>query len=169
MKAIARPNNDTLYVTSILDLRNEPVVVHYPAFDSKFVALETSAYDHYCDVPLSTTKGDFKKPVNVLYYTDRTKGYKGEPVKGVDKIIKMSGDFPHRVPAGDAPRGRTGTHEEKPCGHAERSRCKRFPSFSESRKNRWKRSIFPAYSSDFGIYENNFLGSDAVRVQSHHL
>ena len=41
MQGIVRPNNDTLYVASTLDLRNEPVIVHYPAFDSKFVCLET--------------------------------------------------------------------------------------------------------------------------------
>ena len=93
VRAIARPNNETLYVATLLDLRSDPVVVHYPAFDSKFVSLETSAYDHYCDIPLSTTKGDFKKPVTMLYYTERTKGYSGEPVKGVDKYMKMSGDF----------------------------------------------------------------------------
>jgi hypothetical protein len=40
MQAIARPNNDTLYVTSVLDLRNEPVIISYPAFDSKFVCLD---------------------------------------------------------------------------------------------------------------------------------
>ena len=93
MRAIARPNNDTLYVPSTLDLRNEPVIVYYPAFDSKFVNLETSAYDHYIDIPLSTTKGDFNKPTNILYYSARTKGYSGEPVKGVNKIMEMSGDF----------------------------------------------------------------------------
>ena len=92
-KTIARPNNDTLYVTSTLDLRSEPVIVSYPVFDSKFVALEISAYDHYVDIPLTTTKGDFKKPTKVLYYTQRTQGYDGGPVEGVDKIIEMTGDF----------------------------------------------------------------------------
>ena len=53
--AIAGPNNDTLYVISALDLRKEPVVISYPSFDSKFVSLETSSFDHYCDIPLSTT------------------------------------------------------------------------------------------------------------------
>jgi len=91
--AIARPNNDTLYAGCMLDLRAEPVVVEYPAFDSKYVVLETSAYDHYCDVPLSTTRGDFKKPTRILYYTERTKGYSGEPVEGVDKVVEMTGDF----------------------------------------------------------------------------
>ncbi len=59
MQAIARPNNDTLYASSALDLRNEAVIVSYPAFDSKYVALEISAYDHYDDIPLSTTKARF--------------------------------------------------------------------------------------------------------------
>lgn len=92
-KGIARPNNDTLYVPTLMDLRNDAVVVSYPAFDSKFVCLETSAYDHYCGVPLTTTKGDFKKPTKLLFYTERTKGYDGEPVEGVDQIIEMTGDF----------------------------------------------------------------------------
>jgi hypothetical protein len=93
MKGIARPNNDTLYQMIVLDLRNEPVIVEYPAIDSKFVALETSGYAHYCDMPLLTAKGDFKKPVKLLFYTDRTKGYRGEKIKGVDRIIKADGDF----------------------------------------------------------------------------
>ena len=44
-QAIARPNNDTLYAGCMLDLRAEPVIVEYPAFDSTYVSLETSAYD----------------------------------------------------------------------------------------------------------------------------
>ena len=87
MKSIARPNNDTLYSMAVLDLRKEPVIIEYPAIDSKFVCLETSAYDHYCDIPMSTTKGDFKKPTKILYYTARTKDYSGEPVKVVAKNI----------------------------------------------------------------------------------
>jgi len=93
MKGIARPNNDTLYQMVTLDLRNEPVVVEYPSIDSTFVALETSGYAHYCDMPVLSAKGDFKKPVKVLFYTDRTKGYRGEKIKGVDRIIKADGDF----------------------------------------------------------------------------
>jgi len=93
MKSIARPNNDTLYQTVVLDLRNEPVIVEYPAIDSKFAALETSGYAHYVDMPLLTARGDFKKPVKLLFYTDRTKGYRGEKIKGVDRIIRVDGDF----------------------------------------------------------------------------
>jgi hypothetical protein len=55
--------------------------------------LETSAFDHYCDIPLATSKGDFKEPVTTLYYSARTEGYSGEPVDGVDKIMEMSGDY----------------------------------------------------------------------------
>ncbi|MFB3133068.1 MAG: DUF1214 domain-containing protein [Rhodothermales bacterium] len=93
VRAIPRPNNDTLYVLSLLDLRAEPVIIHYPAFSSRFVSLETSALDHYVDIPLATSKGDFKKPTTFLYYSARTEGYSGEPVRGVDKIMEMSGDY----------------------------------------------------------------------------
>jgi len=93
VRAIPRPNNDTLYVLSLLDLRKEPVIIHYPGFESKFVSLETSSMDHYVNMPLATSKGDFKKPTSILYYSARTEGYKGEAVKGVDKIMEMSGDF----------------------------------------------------------------------------
>jgi hypothetical protein len=57
------------------------------------VSLETSALDHYCEIPLATSKGDFKKPTSILYYSARTEGYSGEPVEGVDKIMEMSGDY----------------------------------------------------------------------------
>jgi hypothetical protein len=93
VRAIPRPNNDTLYVLSLMDLRQDPVIIHYPAFESKFVSLETSAMDHYVEIPLAVSKGDFKKPTSILYYSARTEGYKGEAVKGVDKIMELSGDF----------------------------------------------------------------------------
>jgi hypothetical protein len=53
VRAIPRPNNDTLYVLSLLDLRKDPVVIHYPAFNSRFASLETSAFDHYVNIPLA--------------------------------------------------------------------------------------------------------------------
>lgn len=93
VQSIPRPNNDTLYVISSLDLRKDAVVIRYPAFNSKFVSLETSALDHYCDIPLATSKGDFNKPTTILYYSARTEGYGGEPVEGVDNIIEISGDY----------------------------------------------------------------------------
>ncbi len=100
LKAIARPNNDTLYIGALLDLTNEPVILDTPAVDSKYVSLMVTGYDHYVNIPMSTRQGDFSKPSRILFYTERTKGYKGEPVQGVGKIAKMTGDFVsavHRV------------------------------------------------------------------------
>jgi len=62
VKAIARPNNDTLYWTAMIDVRREPMILEFPAYDSKYVSLMVTAYDHYVNIPLSTTKGDFAKP-----------------------------------------------------------------------------------------------------------
>jgi hypothetical protein len=157
MKAIARPNNDTLYINTILDLRSEPVIVSYPAFDSKFVALEISAYDHYVNIPLSTTKGDFKKPTKVLYYTRRTPGYDGAPVEGVDQIIEMTGDFavaflrvmPHAAEPERLEKNLAAMKEVKAVTLSEH--LGQPPKTVEEAQ-------FPAFqSSDAHIYENNFL------------
>jgi hypothetical protein len=93
MREIARPNNDSFYATALLDLQAEPVIMYLPAFDSKYVSLMVTAYDHYVDVPKATRKGDFQKPEKILFYSDRTEGYNGEEVPGVDMIYKTSGDF----------------------------------------------------------------------------
>lgn len=156
MKAIARPNNDSLYVTSILDLSNEPVVVSYPAFDSKFVVLETSAYDHYVEIPLSTTEGDFKKPTRILYYTTRSKGYSGEQVKGVDKVMEMTGDFVIaflRV----MPHAAEPERMKKNLAAMREVRVQTLSEYLGKPARAAKPIDFPAYNSDFGIYENNLL------------
>ena len=93
MREIARPNNDSLYIGCMLDLRKEPVILDMPAFDSKYVSLMVTGYDHYVNVPLSVTKGDFKKAEKVLFYTSRTEGYDGAKVEGVDRNFNMTGDF----------------------------------------------------------------------------
>ena len=62
VQVIARPNNDTLYITSMLDLRKEPVILDMPAFDSKYVSLLVSGYDHYVSIPLASRLGEFQKP-----------------------------------------------------------------------------------------------------------
>ncbi len=93
MRDIARPNNDTLYIGCMLDLRKDPVILDIPAFSSKYVSLMVTGYDHYVNVPMSVTLGDFKKPEKVMFYTERTEGYDGSPVKGVDRIFEMTGDF----------------------------------------------------------------------------
>jgi len=54
VKALPRPNNDTLYVLSPMDLRDDAVVITYPAFESRYVTLETSSMDHFVDIPLAT-------------------------------------------------------------------------------------------------------------------
>ena len=93
MREIARPNNDTLYVSALLDLRKDPVILDMPAFDSDYVSLMVTGYDHYVNIPMATRLGDFKKPEKMLFYTARTEGYKGDPVEGVDRIFECSGDF----------------------------------------------------------------------------
>ena len=92
-KSIARPNNDNLYATWMLDLQQDAIVFQFPAFDSKYVSLMATAYDHYVNIPLSTVQGDFSESTTVLFYSERTKDYNGEAVEGVDKIFEMSGDF----------------------------------------------------------------------------
>jgi len=156
MKGIARPNNDTLYVSTTLDLRHEPVIVHYPAFDSKFVCLETSAYDHYCGVPLSTTKGDFAEPTNILYYSARTQGYSGEPVEGVDTIIEMSGAlaiaFLRVMPHAMEPE-----RLKKNLAAMQAVKAQTLSEFLGKPAQAVDRGEFPPFSTDPGIYENNFL------------
>lgn len=93
MREIARPNNDTLYISCLLDLRKDPVILEIPAFDSKYVSLMVTGYDHYVNVPMSVTKGDFKKPEKVLFYTVRTENYDGRPVTGIDRSFEITGDF----------------------------------------------------------------------------
>jgi hypothetical protein len=90
---IARPNNDTQYIICMLDLRKDAIILEIPAFDSKYVSLMCTAYDHYVNIPVSTRLGDFRKPEKVLFYTARTEGYRGEQVEGIDRIYEMSGDF----------------------------------------------------------------------------
>ena len=93
MREIARPNNDTLYIGCMLDLRKDPVVLEMPAVDSKYVSLMITAYDHYVNIPMATRLGDFKKPEKMLIYSARTNGYDGDPLEGVNRIFETSGDF----------------------------------------------------------------------------
>ena len=92
-KGVARPNNDTLYLAAMLDLRKDSVILELPAFDSGYVLMMATGYDYYVNIPMSTTKGDFQKPEKVLFHTARTEGYKGGKVEGVDRAVEMSCDF----------------------------------------------------------------------------
>jgi len=93
MREIARPNNDTLYIGCLLDLRKDPVILQMPAFDSKYVSLMITGYDHYVNVPMTTRLGDFQEPGRLLLYSARTEAYSGEPVDGVDRVFEASCDF----------------------------------------------------------------------------
>jgi len=94
MREIARPNNDSLYIGCMLDLRKDPVILDVPAIDSKYVSLMVTAYDHYVNIPLATRLGDFRKPEKVLFYTSRTAGYaKDETIRNVSRYFEASGDF----------------------------------------------------------------------------
>ncbi len=93
MREIARPNNDSLYISCLLDLRKDPVILEMPAFDSKYVSLMITGYDHYVNIPMATRLGDFGKPEKMLIYSARTEGYDGEEVEGVDRVFEATGDF----------------------------------------------------------------------------
>ena len=109
LREIARPNNDTLYISCLLDLRKDSMILEMPAFDSKYVSLMVTGYDHYVNIPMATRLGDYKKPEKMILYTARTEGYKGEPVKGVDRRLRSH----RRLYLGSltdyAPRKRAGT------------------------------------------------------------
>jgi hypothetical protein len=93
MREIARPNNDTLYISALLDLRKDAVILEMPAFDSDYVSLMVTGYDHHVNIPMATRLGDFGKPEKILFYTERTEGYDGAPVEGVDRVFEATGDF----------------------------------------------------------------------------
>jgi hypothetical protein len=158
LKAIARPNNDTLYVAALLDLHEEPVILEAPAFDSKYVSLMVTGYDHYVNIPMSTRLGDFSEPSRILFYTERTPGYAGEAVEGVDKIAEMSGDFVsavHRVMPHT-------NQSERLQRNLNAMRAVKVMTLSEYRSGIVSQAAnpprFPAYGqTDFDIFENNLL------------
>ena len=157
MQEIARPNNDTLYIICMLDLREDPVILEMPAFDSRYVSLMVTAYDHYVNVPMTTRLGNFRKPEKMLFYTARTEGYKGEQVVGVDRIFEASGDFISAI-------FRVMPHSNDP------DRFKRIVkqmqsvkpvTLSEYRGGKVKSiddiTFPPVGDNDFDVFENNLL------------
>ena len=97
VQSIARPNNDTLYAGAMIDVTKEPMVLKLPAFDSVYVSLMVTAYDHYVNIPMSKARGDFDKPSTILFYSKRTPSYDGKSIKGVDKVHELTGDFASAV------------------------------------------------------------------------
>jgi len=153
VKAIARVNNDTYYIISMLDLRDDAVVINYPAFDTKYASLEVSGYDHYVTIPIATSKGDFKEETTLLYYSDRTKNYNGEAIEGVDKTLKMTSDYviaflrvsPHVSKDG---RNVKALDNFKLTTLAEFQGKEPVPQTTVD---------FPAYGNDQMVFKNNFL------------
>jgi hypothetical protein len=90
---IARPNNDVLYQLAMLDIRKDAIVFEIPVIESKFVSMMATGYDHYVNIPMSTVDGPLEEPQTLLFYTQRTEGYNGGDIEGIDKTFEMTGDF----------------------------------------------------------------------------
>jgi hypothetical protein len=157
MREIARPNNDTLYIGCMLDLRAEPVILDIPAFDSDYVSLMITAYDHYVNVPMATRTGDFQQPEKLLVYSARTDGYGGGPVEGIDRIFEATGDFVSAV-------FRVMPHAKDPDRFAEvvdQMQTVRLMTLSEFLGGEPvpvdDPQMPPVGATDFDIFENNLL------------
>jgi hypothetical protein len=157
VKAIARPNNDTLYITMMLDLRKDPVIIDIPPFDSKYVSLMVTGYDHYVNVPMSVTNGDFKKPEKVLFYTARTEKYDGSPVEGIDRTFEMTGDFVSAV-FRIMPHANEKARFEKITGQMQSVKLMTLSELHGKPAKAINDVTFPDFGkSDLDVYENNFL------------
>ncbi len=121
LQSIPRPNNDTLYGIALIDVTQEAMILEFPSFDSKYVSLMVTAYDHYVNIPMSITQGDFAKPSRILFYSQRTEGYRGDAVPGVDRVMELTGDFvsavirvmPHANEPARLKRNLTAMHETR--------------------------------------------------------
>jgi len=157
MSEIARPNNDTLYIAAMLDLRKDPVILDFPAFDSKYVSLMVTGYDHYVNVPLSVTKGDFTKPEKALFYTSRTQGYDGQEVAGVDRYYEMTGDFVSAV-FRVMPHANDAALFDKIRAQMQAVRLITLSEFQGKPAREIDDIQFPSVgATDSDVYENNFL------------
>jgi len=157
MREIARPNNDTLYIGCMLDLRAEPVILDIPAFDSDYASLMITGYDHYVNVPMTTRNDDFEQPEKMLIYSARTPGYGGEEVEGIDRYFEATGDFVSAV-------FRVMPHASDPKRFAdivEQMESVQLMSLSEFRGGESILLDDPAFppvgETDFDVYENNLL------------
>lgn len=157
LKAIARPNNDTLYIGCMMDLRKDAIILDVPTFDSKYVSLMSFTYDHYVNVPLTTRKGDFHKPEKVLFYSARTEGYTGEPVEGVDRVFEMSGDFVGAV-FRVMPHAREPAKFNKILEQMKTVNLRALAEYQGSKAKPIDDVNFPAFGrTDADVFENNLL------------
>lgn len=157
LRDIARPNNDTLYISAMLDLRKEPMILEVPVFGSKYTSLMVTAYDHYVNIPLSTRKGDFQKAEKILFYSARTEDYDGKPIDGVDQVFECSGDFVSAV-------FRVMPHANEPERFqkiANQMKAVRLQTLSEFRGQKAKATsdipFPPVGKTDADVFENNLL------------
>ncbi|MCH9006158.1 MAG: DUF1254 domain-containing protein [Proteobacteria bacterium] len=176
LQSIARPNNDTLYLSAMIDARREPIILEFPAFDSRYVSLMVTAYDHYVNIPMSTTKGDFDKSSRILFYSQRTPGYRGDPVPGVDRIMELTGDFvsavirvmPHANEPARLKRNLTAMREthlltlseylEQGVAEVEFVPWQTPPGVERNLDLRRHKAEFPPFRrTDFDIFEDNLL------------
>jgi len=163
VKSIARVNNDTYYIISMLDLRDDAVVINYPAFDTKYASLEVSGYDHYVTVPIATSKGDFKEETSILYYSDRTKNYKGEAIEGVDKSLKMTSDFVIAFLRVAAHKTKDGRNVKA----LDNFKLTTLSEFQGKEPVKQTTADFPAYGTDQMVFKNNFL--EAMQFVFNHI
>jgi hypothetical protein len=142
MREIARPNNDTLYTSCLLDLRKDPVIL---------------GYDHYVNVPMSTRLDDFEKPEKMLFYSARTEGYDGEPVAGVDQIFEASGDFISAV-LRIMPHASDEARFERIVGQMEQVKAVTLSEFQGGKAKPIDDIEFPPVGErDADVFENNLL------------
>jgi len=157
MRDIARPNNDTFYISCMVDVRNDPVILEIPAFDSRYVSLMITGYDHYVNIPISTRLGDFHEPERILIYSERTQGYGGEPVEGVDRLFEATGDFVSAV-------FRVMPHASEPERHArivQQAQAVKLVTLSAYRGGEAKPAgdiaSPPVGATDLDVFQNNLL------------
>jgi len=157
MREIARPNNDTFYISGLVDLRHDAVILDMPAFDSRYASLMVTGYDHYVNIPMATRLGDFGTPSRILLYSARTEGYGGEPVDGVDHYFEATGDFISAVirlmPHASEP--------ERMARIAEQARSVRIVTLSEYRGGEVKPAddiaFPPVGATDADVFQNDLL------------
>ncbi len=157
MRDIARPNNDTLYIGAMLDLRAEPMILDVPSFDSEYVSLMVTGYDHYVNVPMSVTMGHFDKQEKILLYSANTKNYDGEKIDGIDHIFKASGDF---ISAIFRVMPHSAEKERSEYIIAQMNQVKLFSlsEFFGKDSHQLEKPVFPDVGeTDVHIYTNNFL------------
>ena len=169
MKAIARPNNDTLYSGATIDVTAEPIILDLPAFNTIYASLMVTGYDHYVNIPLSTRKGNFAEPTKVLFYSERTPGYDGKPVNGVDMVFRATGDYLSAVirimPHANEPERLKANLEAM-----KQIRVVPLSEFLGKSKREKKEATIPKFGeSDFDVFENNLLEVMQFVFQSYNI